>query len=97
MEKEKITQIVIFSVKTLVNTLPEDQKFTVDIKTVLFGKNANIDSLSLVSIIVDIETTFSSDYGYDISLSDDRAMMSKVSPFESVSTLVDYIDGLINQ
>ena len=96
MEKEKISEIVIANVSSLVDTLPEDQKFTVDNKTILFGKNANIDSLSLVSIIVDLETIFNDDFGIELSLTDDRAMMRKISPFESVSALVDYIDELIN-
>jgi acyl carrier protein len=97
MEIEKISEIVISNVSSLVETLPDDQKFIVDINTKLFGKDANIDSLSLVSIIVDLETIFSDDYNIEISLTDDRAMMRKISPFESISTLVNYIDELINE
>jgi acyl carrier protein len=98
MEKEEIKEIVISNVKALVETLPSEQQFEVNEDTVLFGKGSLIDSLSLVSIIVDLETVFSIDYGYDdISLTDDRAMTRKQSPFDSVTTMVDYIDELINQ
>lgn len=97
MEKEKITEIVISTVNSLVETLPVDQKFIVDQHTILFGNGSKIDSLSLVSIIVDLETTFSSDFNLDISLTDDRAMMRKKSPFDSVTDLVDYIDELIHE
>ena len=96
MDKNKIKEIVITNVKSLVETLPADQQFTVDENTVLFGEKSTVDSLSLVSIIVDIETSFSVDYGHDISLTDDRAMTRKISPFESVRNMVDYIDELIN-
>lgn len=78
-------------------TLPTEQQFVVNENTVLFGKESAIDSLSLVSIIVDLETIFSADYNQDISLTDDRAMTRSVSPFSSISNLVDYIFELVNQ
>ncbi len=94
MEKKKITEIVTSTVCSLVETLPAEQKFIVDQNTILFGTGSKIDSLSLVSIIVDLEGVFSSDYGIDISLTDDRAMMRKKSPFDSITALVDYIEEL---
>jgi len=97
MNKESIIEIVILNVKSLVETLPDQQKFDVNLDTVLFGRNSNIDSLSLVSVIVDLETTFSLDYNFDISLTDDRAMMREKSPFDSISSMADYIDELINE
>jgi len=97
MKKEKILEIVISVVKSLVETLPENQKFEVDQNTILFGKGSNIDSLSLVSIIVDLETTFSVDYDFDISLTDDRAMLREKSPFESILVMVEYIFELVNE
>lgn len=97
MEKEKITEIVTATVSTLIETFPVDQRFKVDQNTVLFGKGSQIDSLSLVSIIVNLETTFYSDYNMDISLADDRAMLRTKSPYDSIGALVDYIDELINK
>jgi acyl carrier protein len=97
MKKEEVIEIVVSNVKSLVDTLPEEQKFEVDQNTILFGNGSNIDSLSLVSIIVDLESIFSNDYNLEISLTDDRAMMRKTSPFDSIITLVDYIDELISE
>lgn len=97
MNKDAILDIVILNVRSLVDTLPDEQKFIVDQNTILFGNGSNVDSLSLVSIIVDLETTFSEDYKLDISLSDDKAMMRKNSPFDSVKSLVDYINELVNE
>jgi acyl carrier protein len=97
MNKNEIFIVVTSTIKSLVDTLPDEQKFKVEENTKLFGEGSIINSLSLVSIIVDLETTFSIDYGFDISLTDDRAMMKEKSPFESVSALVDYIDELVNE
>lgn len=96
MNKESILKIVISNVTSLVDTFPDEQKFSVDQNTVLFGNGSSIDSLSLVSVIVDLESTFSLDYDLDISLTDDRAMTREKSPFNSVISLVEYIDELIN-
>ena len=96
MTKQEITAIVINQVEQLNDTFPETQKITVNENTVLFGNGSSIDSLSLVSIIVDLEMLFSTELGHDISLTDDRAMAREKSPFTNITTLVDYIFELIN-
>jgi len=96
MNKAEIFEIVISNLKSLIETFPEDQKIKVNTDTVLFGTNSSLDSLSLVSVIVDLESTFSLDYDLNISLTDDRAMMREKSPFDSVASLVEYIDEIVN-
>ena len=96
MELEKVVKIVIYQVEQLRDTLTEEQKFEVNKNTKLFGNNSNIDSLSLVSIIVDLEMLFSEEYGFDLSLTDDRAMTREISPFISITSLADYIVEIIN-
>jgi acyl carrier protein len=94
MDKKQIHNIVVNKVNELIDTLPEEQKFEVSDNTVLFGNGSAIDSLSLVSLIVDLEGEFSSEHGHDISLTDDNAMTRKISPFSSITNLVDYISEL---
>jgi acyl carrier protein len=97
MDKKIIHDIVMNQVTQLNETLPVDQQFVVNENTVLFGNGSAIDSLSLVSIIVDLETVFSSEHNQDISLTDDNAMTRSISPFSSISSLIDYIFELVNQ
>ncbi|HMG15962.1 MAG TPA: hypothetical protein VK590_10980 [Saprospiraceae bacterium] len=97
MEKKDIFEIVINQVKELNETLPSEQQFEVKEETILFGNGSNIDSLSLVSVIVDLEMLFSDEYGHDISLTDDRAMMREISPFDNIKNLVEYIEEIINE
>lgn len=97
MTKQEITAIVINQVEQLNETFPEVQKITVNENTVLFGNGSSIDSLSLVSVIVDLEMLFSDEHGFDISLTDDRAMTREISPFDSVTSLVEYIFEIINE
>lgn len=97
MTREEILKIVLNQVEQINNTFPEDQKIVVNETTILFGNGSSIDSLSLVSIIVDLEMIFSSDYNKEISITDDRAMTREISPFDSVASLVDYIFEIINE
>ena len=97
MERTAILEIVLKQINSLVDTLPEDQKFEVKENIVLFGRNSNIDSLSLVSLIVDLEAYFMDEYNLEISLTDDRAMTREISPFNTVASLTDYLHEIINE
>ena len=97
MNKSEIFHIVEEQLKSLNNTLPDDQKFNVNDETILFGRGSSIDSLSLVSVIVDLETYFLDEHNLDVCITDDRAMTREISPFENVKNLVDYLHELINE
>ncbi|MED4454441.1 hypothetical protein [Metabacillus fastidiosus] len=72
---------------------PEQLKFSLD--TVLFGSNATLDSLALVSLIVAIEERIEEKTGFLVTLADDKAMSRKSSPFRNVSSLSEYIEEII--
>lgn len=91
--KATVTQIVLDALTSLNKELPEDQKVPVTINTALFGTEAALDSLSLVSVIVDVEEGVSDQFSKHIALTDDEAMSQPTSPFSNVTTLVDYITG----
>lgn len=64
---------------------------------ILFGAGATIDSLTLVSLIVDLESKISDKFCCEITLTDDRAMTRKISPFDTFGSLREYIEELINE
>lgn len=93
--KEQATETIIAALNDVVDTLPDDQKFTPAYDTRLFGPGSPIDSLTLVSFIVELEARFS-EQGVDLVLTDDRAMTREKSPFDSVNDLADYIVEISN-
>jgi acyl carrier protein len=95
--KLEIREIILSKLKDLNDTFDESQKFTIEENMVLFGNGSSIDSLSLVSLIVDLETEFSEFFGEEISLTDDRAMTRPVSPFTNIRSLTDYVDELTSK
>lgn len=97
MERQEILNTVKNQVELLRDTFPQDEQFEVTEEMILFGADSTIDSLSLVSLIVDIETLFFDEFNLEISLTDDNAMMRKISPFSTISTLTDYIFEVVNK
>ena len=63
--------------------------------TCLFGEGSELDSLSLVSVIVDLEMLVSDQFGKSISLTDDRAMNRNPVPFTNVAALKTYMLELL--
>jgi len=63
--------------------------------TVLFGREADLDSLDLVNLIVGVEERLAERYAAALTLADERAMSRKRSPFRTVATLADYVCELL--
>jgi acyl carrier protein len=60
----------------------------------IFGHGSPLDSLGLVSLLIEIEDQLAL-RGCPISLSDERAMSQKRSPFRDVPSLVAYVQALM--
>ncbi len=65
--------------------------------TRLIGRDAVLDSLGLVTLIVDVEDRLRSQHGVVIALADDSAMSRTRSPFMTVGSLSEYISGALEQ
>lgn len=63
--------------------------------TVLVGQGARLDSLGLVTLIVDVEQRIGDEAGVRVTLADERAMSAAKSPFRTVGSLVDHALGQI--
>jgi hypothetical protein len=97
INKELVLEIIIRALKSLNDELHDGDKFEVGPSTPLFGPNATLDSLALVSVIVDVEGDVSAALGRSICLTDDRAMSQEISPFDDVQTLLNYVMVLVSE
>ena len=93
---EAVQEIILQALKSVNDERGSEDRIHIELDTRLFGADAVLDSLSLVSVIVDVEEGVSEASGREISLTDDRAMSQAVSPFTDVSTLTDYIMMLLS-
>lgn len=94
---DSIHNCIFNALKSINEERESREKIVINAETCLFGEDAALDSLSLVSVIVDVEAFISSLSGREISLTDDRAMSQAVSPFSNVSTLSNYVLLLLSE
>lgn len=98
IERDDIVEIISSSLKeTLELNASEVDPASINHDTRLVGHSAVLDSMGLVSLILDIEQRVNEQYDVLIILADERAMSQKQSPFRSVSTLADYIVQLVQE
>lgn len=96
-QRDDVQRTVFRALENLNAELPQGSKVPISVETPLLGERAPLDSLSLVSVIVDVETGLADQFGYAVSLTDDRALSQEVSPFTNVGALVSYIMILLNE
>jgi acyl carrier protein len=96
-QRETVVGIIFKALASLNEERDSKVQIPIDLDTPLFGRSSLLDSLSLVSVIVDVETGVSDAFGVSVSLTDDRALGQQVSPFSSVAAMADYTVVLLNQ
>ena len=87
---EAILEVVLQAIKTTNAARPPSSLLTESSEAPLFGPGSPLDSLGLLTLLLDIEEDMQR-AGCPVRLSDDRAMSQTRSPFRSVTSLVDYI------
>lgn len=96
ISREEVSALVINCVKDFQQELDYEINLDQGEETKLFGSGAELDSMSLVSLIVNIEEAIEEEWGISITLADEKAMSRRISPFGRISYLVDYICELLN-
>ena len=99
MERREITEMVIGSLWEVLQERGEQNKFQKDDLTEsssLIGRESILDSMGLVSLIINIEPKFA-DREMVITLADERAMSQSKSPFRTVGSLAEYISLLVDE
>jgi len=69
----------------------EEQKIPRSTEAVLLGPGGVVDSLGLVRFIVLVERCVEDDFQVPVSLTDEKALSERNSPFRGVGALVEYI------
>jgi acyl carrier protein len=60
-------------------------------ETVFYGQGGALDSLGLVSLILDVEELVNARWGTSMVLADERAVAQRRNPFRDVKSLADYV------
>lgn len=63
----------------------------------LLGRDARLDSLGLVNLIVLVEEKIQQNFGVGVTLVDERAMSQSKSPFRTLGSLADFVEEQLNE
>ena len=84
-------------IKDVVEELNErrDEKIpTADLPSVsLYGDRGVFDSMHLVNFLTQVEEAIEDEYDEEISLTSEKAVSQRVSPFSRVSRLIEFIEA----
>ena len=58
--------------------------------TALFDRDGLLDSMALVSLVIDLEQIIQSEFDATVELADEKALSQENSPYRTIQTLVDY-------
>ena len=96
MKREQVLG-AIYGAITRVNAM-RDSDDLLDCKedTPLYGRDGKLDSLGLVSLVMDVEQTISQESGDAVVLADERAIAQSRSPFRDVGTFADFVIQRLN-
>jgi acyl carrier protein len=94
---ERILQAIYRAVDAANEERPVGKALEKSPQTTLFGKGGQLDSLGLVSFIVEVEQQVEEELGVQITLADERAMSQQKSPFLTIRTLADYVALLVEE
>lgn len=93
----KILEVIYEVVDQMNAVSPADRQIPKQPEAALYGEKAVLDSLGLVNFVVTTETRLRRNLALQISLTDDRALSQKRSPFRTIESLVEYISALAEE
>lgn len=95
MDAEKIKSMIIEGVTAVLRDKSIEQDVAGDFH--LFGSGSVIDSLDLVTIVVDLEQGIRDETGQEVEIVDEEAIVSSDSPFRTVDTMTAYVKGKLSK
>ena len=91
--RDKIFEVVKSCLKEALDEKSKEMPADLGDETALFGSGALLDSLGLVTMVMDIENRLEDEHQTTVVLASDRAMSRRQSPFRTVGALVEYIEA----
>jgi acyl carrier protein len=97
LDRDTAVQIVIASLREVLEQSDEPVPTDLSEDTVIVGNTAVLDSLGVVSLIVEIEGRLEMEHEISVTLASDRAMSQRSSPFRTVGVMADYMCSVIKE
>lgn len=95
--QDRVESAVYKAVDELNKQLPKGSHVEKSLDAVLYGKSGKLESIDVVTLIMEVEDQIKAEFGTSITIADDRAMSQENSPFSTLGTLTTYVAELLNE
>lgn len=96
MNQEAVLALVLETVRAYRLAMNAQGEEAIEPDTSLFGSGGALDSIGLVSVVIELEQKLSDLSGNDVSLMNDRAMSRSHNPFRTSRALAEYAHGQLS-
>ena len=100
MDNLKLNSLIVSCLKETLSEIDDENSIplnSINRDTRLLGRQAVLDSMGLVTLIVNIEQLLHEHNGIVVTIVDERAMSQEKSPFRTVGSLSEYISLLVEE
>ena len=91
IDRETIKDVIFSAAKSFNTTQDPNSQIVLDEATVLIGQGAAIDSMGLVSLLIEIEQQLQEKLQLSVNFTSEKAMAARVSPFRRIRTVIEFI------
>jgi acyl carrier protein len=96
LNQEAVLALVLETVRAYRLAMNAQGEEAIEPDTSLFGSGGALDSIGLVSVVIELEQKLSDLSGNDVSLMNDRAMSRSHNPFRTSRALAEYAHGQLS-
>ncbi len=93
--RERILGAVYSAVDQLNEQLPAGVSIEKSLDAPLYGKSGKLESLDFVTFIMEVEERVRAEFGVDVMVTDENLLSKERSPFSTLGTLTEYLEGVI--
>ncbi|NMM29064.1 MAG: hypothetical protein HHJ12_17735 [Glaciimonas sp.] len=95
--KKQLSNILIEAIKTQDPFLDNPVDLSLGRDAELYSDSGQLDSLSLVTIIADLEQQLYKSYGVKVRLANERDLSIENSPFNTFGRMLDFIEERVRE
>jgi acyl carrier protein len=88
---------VYSAVDQLNKQLPAGISIEKSLDAPLYGKSGKLESLDFVTFIMEVEERVRAEFGVDVMVTDENLLSKERSPFSTLGTLTEYLEGVVEQ
>ena len=89
--KDSILELIYIAIEKYNELNPDNLKLNKSLETVIFGSKGNLDSLGLITFLVEVENLINKNLNSRISIIDEMLFLEENSPYRNIDSLCKYI------